>query len=86
MTRGTAPAYVHVAVCVPGSDHADVQIKRQVHRLRKQYDELRSENKARTLEIQEVNATLASMARVTAADRTDDAFQTRSNIEMVTER
>jgi cell division protein FtsB len=58
-----------------------VQLKRQVHRLRKQYDDLRAENKEKTAEVQAVQAELAKLDRLASVDKTDDAFRTKARIE-----
>ena len=62
---------------------AELQTRKQVHKLRKQYDDLRTDNKRLTVEVQSVQNELTRLDVRAAADKTDDAFQTRSKLESV---
>lgn len=61
--------------------HTLEELKRQVHRLRKQHDELRSSNTAATLEVQRVQAELVKFERLAATERSDDSVRVKSKTE-----
>lgn len=62
------------------------EVKRLATNLRKSFDELRASNKARTLEIQQVESELKVFNRMASADKTHDAHRIKSSIEDATSR